>query len=670
MLTQMLWQTMQANPAKTAVVQGNRRLDYAALYTLAARCSGGLHRLGLEAGGCVAVVLPNCPEFLISLFACARLHAILLPLNPQYTREELQRFLMDARARVILTDAPRVERCLQIAASIGQDIRVIAVGERVARAMGFDELAQHPAPVPLEDAYCGPALYLYTSGSTDTYKRVCCTQENLWYEAANFVDTLGLTPEDNILCTIPFYHSYGLGNCLLDAVYAGSTLVLPETVVREDLLAETPFAARCRRVFELIREEAIRVYPGVPYQFTVLADFPEGGRAEVAGLKWCISSGDVLPRQTYERFLARYGLPIRSLYGSTEAGSICMDISPNATIQFGSLGLPLKNVAIRIGDEAGRELPESETGHIWVKSPVLPPTGYDNRPELNAQVFCDGYYNTGDIGKREANGHLVMTGRKQTFVDVGGYKVALNEVEEALQSHPLVREAAALDVAIPNMGRLIKAVVATTEPCTEAGILAYCRERLAPFKVPRLIEFRAELPRSPLGKILKSELGEVTALPQFPASPDGDPSPSMIHHLLAAPVARRQALLEEFIQQQVALVLGDPTRTIPRNQGFFDLGLGSLTSIELGARLQQALECRLPATLAVDYPTVDALVQYLIHAVLPIDFHGASARQQADPAEVALEGLTRDDLAALLSEELRVSTDSNRDAFHEVETSF
>jgi len=125
------------------------------------------------------------------------------------------------------------------------------------------------------------------------------------------------------------------------------------------------------------------------------------GKHDPSGLKLCVSSGDVLPRRTYERFLARFGVPIRSLYGSTEDGSIAINPDPPERMQFGPLGLPLKNVTIRIRDESGRELPDNESGSIWVKCPVIPPTGYENRPELTARIFRDGYYITGDIGKKD-----------------------------------------------------------------------------------------------------------------------------------------------------------------------------------------------------------------------------------------------------------------------------
>src|SRR5262249_38291017 len=156
--------------------------------------------------------------------------------------------------------------------------------------------------------------YLYTSGSTGSRKRLCCTQENLYYEALNFVETVGLTAADTILGTIPLHHSYGLGNCLLDAVYCGSTLVLPDA-------DDAPFATRAEHVLRLMRGEAVRFYPGVPYQFQVLAALPESAGPCPPELRLCVSSGDVLPRRTFERFLARFGVPLRSLYGSTEAGS-------------------------------------------------------------------------------------------------------------------------------------------------------------------------------------------------------------------------------------------------------------------------------------------------------------------------------------------------------------
>jgi long-chain acyl-CoA synthetase len=350
MLTEMLHRAVELNPRKAAIVQGDRRIGYDELESLAAKCASGLRRLGVGPGDCVAVVLPNCPEFVVGLFACARLRAVMLPLDPQHPRDELLRLVADAQGKVVIADSQRAG---------------LFVGAR-SIVTEFEALLSHAGDPAPAGKYGGRALYLYTSGSTDSRKRLCCTQENLFYEAYNFVETMELGAEDNVLCTIPLYHSYGIGNCLLDAVYAGSTLVLLEPDA-------SPFVARCQRVVELIREEAIRFYPGVPYQLQVLATLPDSPRPDLTGLSLCVSSGDVLPRQTYVRFLERFGLPIRSLYGSTEAGSIAINTDPDGQMVAGSLGPPLKNVAIEIRDAEGKELPAGVDGEIWVKSPTIPP---------------------------------------------------------------------------------------------------------------------------------------------------------------------------------------------------------------------------------------------------------------------------------------------------------
>jgi long-chain acyl-CoA synthetase len=579
MLIRMLHKAVEANPAKVAIVQGGRRIRYDELDALAGRCAGGLRRLGVGANDCVAVVLPNCPDFVVSLFACARLRAVMLPLDPQSTREELLGFLADAEARVVIADSPRAD---------------LFAGRNIT-AVEMDALLVHGSDPMHDGPFVGPAVYLYTSGSTDTRKRLCCTQENLVYEACNFVETVGLTAADTILCTIPLHHSYGLGNCLLDAVYAGSTLVMLEP-------DEAPFAARCRRVLELIREEVIRFYPGVPYQFQILATLPDCARTDLTGLKLCVSSGDLLPRQTYESFLVRFGLPIRSLYGSTEAGSVSINMDPAEIMQFGSLGLPLKNVEIRIRDDEGRDLPPDESGQIWVKSPVIPPGGYENRPELTAAVFRDGYYNTGDMGKRDARGHLVMTRRKHSFVDVGGHKVDLGEVEEALQCHPRVREAAALGLDVPHLGTLIKAVVVTNQPCGEADILSHCRERLAWFKVPRLVEFRDSLPRSPLGKVLKSELGDLGPYLDSVNPAEFERAWRAVEKQGRAPQIE---LLSTQIQEQAALSLQRESASMSRSATFQSMGFDSLRAAELHFRLAKLTGLPLSITTLWNYPNID-----------------------------------------------------------------
>ncbi|WMP19414.1 SDR family NAD(P)-dependent oxidoreductase [Thiothrix lacustris] len=638
MLTQMLWKAAQANPAKAAIVQGELRISYAQLARLSGCASEGLRQLGIHTADCVAVVLPNCPEFVISLFACARLGAVMLPLNPHYTKDELQRFLVDGQAKVIITDPARADLCQQIIVETGQAITLVIVGETVANTLRFDTLLDQIEPPVPNETLRGRSLYLYTSGSTSAYKRLCCTQENLYYEALNFVDTIGLSADDPILCTVPLYHSYGFGNGLLDAVYAGTTLVLLEPVVEDGNVLDVPFVSRTQRVLELIRQENIRFFPAVPYQFASLADLPEDVPADLSGLKWCVSSGDVLPKPTYQRFLQRFGIAIRSLYGSTEAGSICLNTAPTAQMEFGSLGLPLLNVEIQIRDASGQPLPTDTSGAIWVKSPVIPPTGYDNRPELTEQVFHDGYYDTGDVGKKDARGHLVITGRKQTFVDVGGYKVDIGELEEVLQSHPNIREAAALGVDVPHAGQVIKAVIVPHTAYTETEVLAYCRERLADYKLPRIIEFRKELPRSPLGKVLKKEL----------QAHDFRADIAPLSQALQVATTRKQQTetVAAHLHEQVAATLQLPLEQVPRNAAFQSMGFNSIRAAELQNRLIQLTGLPLPITLLWNHPTIDELTPVLLATLLaelppnhPEEAAPANTSTHHDPSRFSAEPL-------------------------------
>jgi long-chain acyl-CoA synthetase len=363
---------------------------------------------------------------------------------------------------------------------------------------------------------------------------------------------------------------------------------------------------------EILHEESIRFYPGVPYQFQVLAALPDCSAADLAGLKLCVSSGDVLPRQTYDRFRERFGVPIRSLYGSTEAGSIAINTDPDGQMEPGSLGPPLRNVTIEIRDSEGKVLPGGVDGEIWVKSPTIPPTGYDNRQDLTQETFCAGFYKTGDVGRLNHRGHLMLAGRKQSFITIAGNKVDTSEVEEVLLSCPGVREAAVLGVELPRMGTLMKAALVTDGPCRPAEIREFCRQRLAFYKVPRLIETYPSLPRSAMGKVLKSELGGVEAY--LEGIRNGDAART-VGRLSTVSSAKRRSLVTSLVQAQVAAVLGRLTAAVPRNLGFVELGMDSFGAIELVVRLEYLFDCELPQTFTFDHPTVEAITDRLVGLV-------------------------------------------------------
>jgi long-chain acyl-CoA synthetase len=591
MLTGLLTRNAATRPSKVAIIQGSRRISYEELNDQTAIWAARLGSLGIGRGDAVAIVLPNCPEFVIAFFAAMRLNAIAIPLNPNYTAGEISRVLLGKQVRAFLTDDSRALICRE---SVGSATAVIVV----------ESEAEYDQMLSVQEPFAGDALYLFTSGSTGSTKRVLFTQRNLFSEALNFVESTGIGPNDNIICPVPLYHSYGLCLGMLDAVYAGTTLVLePEP--------DTPFSSRCAKTLELLSEEEIRVYPGVPWQFAVLADMPGVG-GFFRDVTWCMSSGDLLPRRTYDQFLARTGRRIRSFYGSTEAGSVTMETGPDENVEFESVGAPLKNVAIAIRDRSGLAVAPGDTGEIWIQSPSLPPTGYVGDAERTRDVFLNGWYNSGDLGHVDVRGRLFLSGRRHSTLNLGSYKVDATEVEEVLLEIPGVREAAVVGVEVPRAGTMIKAVLAphhADSSLRETEIRVFCRRRLAIFKVPRIFEFVPVLPRDSMGKILRRELASADGYVSSVRDVDTIRVLDQIHGVSPA---RRRTMVMRLVERHAAAVLGRNDGPIPRDVGFKDLGMDSFGFIEFHARLHLLFGPGLSEMFAFDYPTITAATDALI----------------------------------------------------------
>lgn len=470
-----------------------------------------------------------------------RARAVAVPLSPQLTVQALCRYLQDARPLVLITDSAHLATCQQalVSANLGTRLLVTRswhrcdpeqpdnVDERDPAASGFGE--SDVATSLIGDR----ALYLYSSGSQGAPKRVCRTRANLLYEARNFAESAGLTAEDTILCLVPLHHSYGLGNGLLAALHAGATLVCLEP--EEDSRPPAPFASRCGEVLALIQQHSVRVVVAVSAQYAALAELAAAEADAFRQVRLCLSSGGPLSRDVYDRFLQRYGVPIRTLYGSTETGSIAVDLAPSVNHGADSVGPPLSRVQVLILAADGSELPVGTEGLIAVRSPVLPPGGYDVRPDGDAGGFCDGMYITGDLGRLDARGCLFLTGRKTAFISTGGYKVDPAEVEEALRTHPDVSDVAVVGVAAQDIEELVKAVVVLRRPADSfnpQALAHYCATRLASYQIPQVFELRPELPRGALGKLLKEELrrpyapapaGSISTGPDGAAPADGAP---------------------------------------------------------------------------------------------------------------------------------------------------
>jgi len=354
------------------------------------------------------------------------------------------------------------------------------------------EAGAPPAAPGIDD----DAVFLYSSGSTGRPKRVPRSHGHLRAEADGYAAALDLTADDSIFCTIALFHTYGMGCCLLAAVRSGATLVLFDN--------PNPFVLQRGRALQQIERERATIFPGVPFTFRLLAEASED--ADLSSVRLCFSAAAALPRATFKAFHERFGVPVRELYGCTEAGCVTVNVDPDPRGAIGSVGTPIDGVELQIADESGEAVEDGRIGEVLIRSAAMTP-GYAEAGELNSQAFKDGWFRSGDRGRVDDHGRLFLTGRTKRLIDVRGDKVDPVEVEDVLAVHPKVHEVVVVGVEGEVPGEeLIKAVVVPAGDCQERELIRYCRERLADYKVPGRVEFREEIPTGPGGKVLRKYL--------------------------------------------------------------------------------------------------------------------------------------------------------------------
>ncbi|MEK6228434.1 MAG: AMP-binding protein [Actinomycetota bacterium] len=495
MLMELLYQSASSRPDDVALVYRDERITHAELADRVERLAAGLADEGVKPGDAVALLLPNDPSFVASYHAISALGAVVVPVNPAFKQDELDFYFRQCSVRAVISDERTAGVCERIVAGWDEPAQVITTSAAHGQALTLDMLMERD-PAKLERRSPDePLVYMFSSGSTGRPKRVARTHGQLRGES-EFYDWMGIRPEDSIFCTIPLFHTYGMGCCMVAATCTGAALVMLED--------PNPFLLRRQRALELLEQERVTIYPGVPFNFRLLAEAPATG--DLSSLRLCFSAGTALPRPFFDAFLDKFGVPVRQLYGCTEAGTLTANLDEDPVGTFESAGRPVAGVEVRIEDEEGEPAPSGTVGEVAVRSPALT-SGYTDLEELNRQAFRDGFFLSGDLGRLDEDGRLTITGRKKLLIEVGGYKVDPIEVEDVVGAHPKVRQAVVVGVETKVPGEeQIKAVVVPSEDVDERELIGFCQQRLANFKVPQVVEFREEIPTSPLGKILRKYL--------------------------------------------------------------------------------------------------------------------------------------------------------------------
>ena len=485
-----------ASGARLALVDGPRRRTWDELFADTRRRAGALAARGVRPGDGVALVLGNNHDFVTTFLATQLLGAMAVPLNPQFTDAELGQHLAQCDVAGIVAD-PEAAPAIRVWAKGGSSSRRTDVWVADGDELDSSGNALLPVDAVTVGDPSAPALFAFSSGSTGTPKGMIRTCANLASEAEQFEATVGVTEDDVVLAVVALFHAHGLGNGLLAAIRSGAALVLLPRFERDAVLERDRTGA------------GLGVPGGAVHLPHPRRDAPVRA-ADVAALRLCISAGAPLAPETYELFHARFGTPIRQLYGCSEAGSVTINLDPDPTSSCASVGRPIRGVDLVVVDEDGVSRPPGETGEIEFRSPALT-AGYVGADPAADELFHDGWFRTGDLGHIDDTGNLYVTGRTKLFISTSGFKVDPFEVEAVLRAHPGVDDVVVVGTKGDHGEEVVKAVVvpdgsATDESRLRDQLIVACGDTLAPFKVPRIVEFRSEIPRSPLGKILRKYL--------------------------------------------------------------------------------------------------------------------------------------------------------------------
>jgi long-chain acyl-CoA synthetase len=508
-LGSLLAESAIRNPHQTAIISDSSRLCYQDLDESVRRCAHALESAGFKRGDRLAIMLPNIPEFTIIYFAALYRGCVLVTLNTLLSPDEVAFQLANSEAKGLVVDleflaagregVSRTESC-QLLYVTGM------AGVAPEGATSFDELlAGREHSDMVQTMPDETAVIIYTSGTTGHPKGAELTHFNLYRNAqyvserafSDWPETIQVMgPGQVALSALPLYHIFGQTNVQNAMLLGGATF----TNVRRF----TPEA-----VIETISRDQVTFFPGVPTMYFAVLHAPESESADMSSLQFCVSGGAAMPVEVKRAFEDRFKVHIQEGYGLTETSPLATIQSPSETAKAGTIGKPIDGIELRIFDDQGVELPQGERGEIVMRGHNTM-KGYFRNPQATEEAFRGGWFHSGDIGYIDEEGDVFIVDRKKDLIIRGGYNVYPREVEEVLYAHKAIREAAVLGVPDEKYGEEVRAVISLKKGCevTPEEIISYCKNHLAAYKYPRVVDIIDELPKGSTGKILKRAMRE------------------------------------------------------------------------------------------------------------------------------------------------------------------
>jgi long-chain acyl-CoA synthetase len=488
-LASIVTESVARDRDKTAIKLDDVELSYALLDAACARVAGLLRARGVEPGDTVAMMVPNVPYFPVCYYGILRAGAVVVPLNVLNKRREVAFYLKDSRAKLLFAWHGFLEESQAGAAQAGTACQPLVPGE-------FEQLlgGAEPAEEIVDRSESDTAVILYTSGTTGTPKGAELTHSNLFKNCTVASRLFNIGSDAVTLGSLPLFHSFGQTCSMNSTVAAGGTLTL---IPRFDP----------EKALEVIERDQVSVLHGVPTMYGAMLHAPGHEQRDLSGLRLCGSGGAAMPVELMRAFEQQFGCLILEGYGLSETSPVASFNHPDRERKPGSIGTPLEGVEMKVVDEHDNELPDGEVGEIVIRGHNVM-KGYLGRPEATAEALRGGWFHSGDLARRDADGYFFIVDRKTDMIIRGGFNVYPREVEEILYEHPAVREAAVLGIPDDEHGEEVAAAVVLKEGAhaTAGELRDYVKSQVAAFKYPRTVWFVDDLPKGPTGKILKREI--------------------------------------------------------------------------------------------------------------------------------------------------------------------
>ncbi|MGH3463216.1 MAG: long-chain-fatty-acid--CoA ligase [Kribbellaceae bacterium] len=490
-LSQNLTESAQLYPQRAAVRMDDDVLTYEALDAAASRAATLLRDSGVRPGDRVGLMLPNVPAFPVAYYGALRAGAVVVPMNPLLKQREVEYYLGDSGAVVLLGWHEFAAEAALGAKAAGVRFLSVAPGAFEQSLAAVEPLRE---PVPREDL--DTAVILYTSGTTGKPKGAELTHAGLNKNQAVTARTLiEVGPDDVVMGCLPLFHVFGMGCGMNASIANGATLTL---IPRFDPA----------KALAVIGRDRVTVFEGVPTMYSAMLGVPDRESYDVSTLRTCVSGGAALPVEVLRGFESTFGCIILEGYGLSESSPVASFNHPDAERKAGSIGTPVEGVRMRVVDDQGEPVPQGEIGEIQISGHNVM-RGYWNKPDATAAtITADGWLKTGDLARQDEDGYFYIVDRKKDLLIRGGYNVYPREVEEVLYEHPAVAEVAVVGIQHPSLGEEIGAAVVLMAgaSATPEELRSFVRDRIAAYKYPRAVWIAESLPKGPTGKILRREV--------------------------------------------------------------------------------------------------------------------------------------------------------------------